>query len=65
MSITPGERLGSLLEREFQLRPNLRRSLPHALVEAMNHLWSQGELHGDLTFDNILCKLPNKDSLVR
>jgi tRNA A-37 threonylcarbamoyl transferase component Bud32 len=54
MSVVPGRPLSSWLEEDV-LPTCIFRELPGALILAMRALWSAGSLHGDLTFDNILC----------
>lgn len=54
MSMVPGRRLSSWLEDDV-VPDSIFRALPGALIIALRALWSDGELHGDLTFDNILC----------
>ncbi|MEH2537177.1 MULTISPECIES: polysaccharide biosynthesis C-terminal domain-containing protein [unclassified Bradyrhizobium] len=49
-----GKPLGSWLDHG-NMPPEVFQSLPHAIIAAMNRLWSNGLLHGDLTLDNILC----------
>jgi O-antigen/teichoic acid export membrane protein/tRNA A-37 threonylcarbamoyl transferase component Bud32 len=49
-----GKQLSQLLG-ERTLPRDLVDSLPRVIVAAMSRLWEHGQLHGDLTFDNILC----------
>lgn len=54
MSVVPGRPLSSWLEEDV-VPTSIFQELPGALVLALRSLWSGGDLHGDLTFDNILC----------
>jgi hypothetical protein len=58
MSKVPGRRLSSWLEDDV-VPDAIFLTLPGALVIALHTLWSGGGLHGDLTFDNILCDVDN------
>ncbi len=60
MSVVPGRTLSSWLERD-DLPCEVRHSLPHAIIAVVNRLWSEGQIHGDLTFDNILCDVGARD----
>jgi hypothetical protein len=60
MSMVPGRTLGSWLEHGDLPREALD-SLPNAVIAAVNKLWSIGQVHGDLTFDNILCDIGARD----
>jgi O-antigen/teichoic acid export membrane protein/tRNA A-37 threonylcarbamoyl transferase component Bud32 len=56
MSMLPGKTLSFWLE-QCDLPREVLNSLPHAIIAAVNRLWSIGQVHGDLTFDNILCDI--------
>jgi O-antigen/teichoic acid export membrane protein/tRNA A-37 threonylcarbamoyl transferase component Bud32 len=60
MSTIPGKTLSSWLEHG-DLSREVLDSLPHAVIAAVNRLWSIGQVHGDLTFDNILCDVGARD----
>jgi O-antigen/teichoic acid export membrane protein len=49
-----GKQLSQLLG-ERALPRDVVNSLPRVIVAAMSRLWNHGQLHGDLTLDNILC----------
>jgi tRNA A-37 threonylcarbamoyl transferase component Bud32 len=56
MTIVPGESLNSLLATADAVKPETLESITHAVVAALERLWLiEGQLHGDLNFDNILC----------
>jgi O-antigen/teichoic acid export membrane protein/tRNA A-37 threonylcarbamoyl transferase component Bud32 len=56
MSMLPGKTLSFWLE-QGDLPHEVLDSLPHAVIAAVNRFWSIGQVHGDLTFDNILCDM--------
>lgn len=56
MSIVPGKKLSYWLEH-VEVPSELFRLLPDVVIATMNCFWSNGLLHGDLTFDNILCDI--------
>jgi tRNA A-37 threonylcarbamoyl transferase component Bud32 len=60
MSVVPGKTLNLWLE-SGELRRELLHSLHYAIIAAANKLWSIGQVHGDLTFDNILCDIETCD----
>jgi len=60
MSMVPGKTLSFWLERGG-LTHDVLCSLPHVIIAAANRLWSLGQVHGDLTFDNILCDIGARD----
>jgi O-antigen/teichoic acid export membrane protein/tRNA A-37 threonylcarbamoyl transferase component Bud32 len=60
MSMVPGKTLGFWLEHG-NLSREVLHSLPRAVIAAVNKLWSIGQVHGDLTFDNILCDIGRRD----
>jgi hypothetical protein len=60
MLVVPGKTLSFWLEHGG-LPCEVLGSLPHVIIAAMNRLWSIGQVHGDLTFDNILCDIRARD----
>jgi O-antigen/teichoic acid export membrane protein/tRNA A-37 threonylcarbamoyl transferase component Bud32 len=60
MSMVPGKTLSFWLEHG-DLPREVLHSLPHAVIAAVNRLWSIGQVHGDLTLDNILCDIGARD----
>jgi O-antigen/teichoic acid export membrane protein/tRNA A-37 threonylcarbamoyl transferase component Bud32 len=60
MLVVPGKTLSFWLEHG-SLPCEVLCSLPDVIIAAMNRLWSIGQVHGDLTFDNILCDIRARD----
>jgi O-antigen/teichoic acid export membrane protein/tRNA A-37 threonylcarbamoyl transferase component Bud32 len=60
MSTIPGKTLSFWLEHGGLSREVLH-SLSHAVIASVNRFWSIGHVHGDLTFDNILCDIGARD----
>jgi hypothetical protein len=58
MSMVPGRSLSSWFEDDV-VPDDIFLTLPAAIVTALHALWSGGGLHGDLTFDNVLCDVDN------
>jgi O-antigen/teichoic acid export membrane protein/tRNA A-37 threonylcarbamoyl transferase component Bud32 len=58
-SLVTGRPLSHLLEQRTLPR-DVAELLPRVIVAAMSRLWSRGQLHGDLTFDNILCDIDSR-----
>jgi O-antigen/teichoic acid export membrane protein/tRNA A-37 threonylcarbamoyl transferase component Bud32 len=56
MSMVPGKTLSFWLGRD-DVSPDVLHSLAYAVIAAVNRSWTSGHLHGDLTFDNILCDI--------
>lgn len=61
MTMVSGRTLTWYLETGENMTPDLLESAAHAVVAAMDARWSCGQVHGDLTLDNILCDTATKE----
>jgi serine/threonine protein kinase len=61
MTVVPGTSLSSLLLTGDDITPEVLESAARAVLGAMQTFWSMGQLHGDVSLDNILCDVVNKD----
>jgi len=61
MTAVPGTPLSSCLPTGDNVTPEVLESASRAVLGAMQTFWSMGQLHGDVSFDNILCDIVHKD----
>jgi hypothetical protein len=61
MAEVPGIPLSLCLQTAGKTNTETLESAAGAVVGAMQALWSTGQLHGDLNFDNILCDMVGND----
>lgn len=54
-TIVPGQKLHTCLEGSNDFTMDVLNSASYAIAGAMAECWSDGQSHGDLTFENILC----------
>jgi O-antigen/teichoic acid export membrane protein/thymidylate kinase/tRNA A-37 threonylcarbamoyl transferase component Bud32 len=61
MTLVPGKSLKSYLKAPGQLPPETLESIGRVVATAMERCWAiNGQMHGDLTLDNILCDMAGR-----